>query len=75
MIPADFNEILSVAYMEGQRMEVNTLDILLIAVPRRRRAGSTRCCRLNQYGKSSWLILAIPKLSHSHQIPKKKIKA
>ena len=25
MIPADFNEILSVAYMEGQRMEVNVL--------------------------------------------------
>ena len=23
MIPVDFNEILSVAYMEGQRMEVN----------------------------------------------------
>jgi hypothetical protein len=25
MIPVDFNEILSVAYMEGQRMEVNVL--------------------------------------------------
>jgi len=27
MIPVDFNEILSVAYMEGQRMEVNVLDM------------------------------------------------
>src|SRR5271156_2525669 len=27
MIPVDFNEILSVAYMEGQRMEVTVLDI------------------------------------------------
>jgi hypothetical protein len=25
MIPVDFNEILTVAYMEGQRMEVNAL--------------------------------------------------
>jgi hypothetical protein len=25
IIPVDFNEILSVAYMEGQRMEVNAL--------------------------------------------------
>ena len=75
MIPVDFNEILSVAYMEGQRMEVNVLDMGLTD-------STTTTANLESmmsWRQSVWEVPLVPppsppQLIPSHQISPKTVK-
>jgi hypothetical protein len=56
MIPADFNEILSVAYMEGQRMEVHR-DVMKLTISTTMTASLAFTMSLL---RSVWEVLLVP---------------